>query len=168
MSQVYLLEPMSTTGQWSFIGLIAMLVGIAALVFFKRMPQPAKVASMALMVPLILAFSWVLYQINDAKLVIDEQTLTLDVPVYGFSLPLSEVDMQAISYLDWHTQPDLKPRLRTNGIGMPELQLGWFKLKNQQKAFMAMTDQSKLIMIPTSHDYPIILSLQQPGDLVGK
>lgn len=35
MSQVYLLEPMSTSGQWSFIGLIAMLVGIAAWVFLS-------------------------------------------------------------------------------------------------------------------------------------
>ncbi|GIU11564.1 MULTISPECIES: PH domain-containing protein [unclassified Shewanella] len=166
MSQVYTLSPLTTTGHWSFVALIAILIGLAVFIYFKQMPKTSKAVSIGILLPMVLAFSWMFYKVNDSKLILSSETLTLDVPFYGFSLPIADIDSAGITLLDWGKEPGLKPDIRANGIGIPGFQLGWFRLANGQKAFVASTNTDKLVLIPTLQNYPLILSLQQPEGLL--
>ncbi|WP_299802439.1 hypothetical protein [uncultured Shewanella sp.] len=168
MPQVYPLAPLTSTGHGSFVALIALLIGLAVFIYFKKMPQVSKAVSIGVLLPLVLAFSWMFYKVNDSKLIMSSDSLTLDVPFYGFSLPISEIDSAGIKRLDLKKEPDFKPDLRANGMGMPGFQLGWFRLANEQKAFVANSNAEKLVMIPTLHNYPLIVSLQEPGKLLNR
>lgn len=166
MPQVYPLAPLTSTGQGSFVALIALLIALAVFIYFKKMPQVSKAVSIGILLPLVMAFSWMFYKVNDAKLIISSDTLTLDVPFYGFSLPLIDIDSAEIKRLDLDNEPQFKPDFRTNGMGMPGFQLGWFRLANEQKAFVANTNTDKLVLIPTLQNYPLILSLEEPNTLL--
>lgn len=165
MSQVYSLAPLTSTGHWSFVALLAILIGLGVFIYCKNMPKVSKAVSIGVLLPMVLAFSWMFYKVNDSKLVISADSLTLDVPFYGFSIPLTEIDLDEITRVDWGKSPELKPNLRANGIGMPGFQLGWFRLANEQKAFVATTSTDNIVSIPTKRNYPLILSLQNPEKL---
>ncbi|GIU23314.1 PH domain-containing protein [Shewanella sp. MBTL60-007] len=166
MSQVYSLAPLTTTGHWSFVALLAILIGLAVFIYFKKMPKVSKAVSIGVLLPMVLAFSWMFYKVNDSKLIVSSDTFTLEVPFYGFSLPLSEIDRAEIKRLDLKHEPDFKPNFRANGMGMPGFQLGWFRLANEQKAFVATTDTDKMVLIPTLLGYPLIVSLDEPDELL--
>ncbi|GIU33297.1 hypothetical protein L2719_09195 [Shewanella schlegeliana] len=168
MSQVYALAPLTSTGYWSFIALFAILVGLLTFIYFSTLPNISKIISIGLLMLTLFAFSWVFYKADDSKLIIGEEMLTLDVPFYPMTLPLSEVEIKGIKRLDWQREPDLKLDFRQNGVGMAGYQLGWFRLSNKQKAFVAMSEEQNLVMIPTLRGYWIILSLQEPDKLLSR
>lgn len=168
MSQVYTLAPLTATGHWSFVALLAMLIGLGVFIYFKKMPNVSKAVSIGVLLPMVLAFSWMFYKVNDAKLIISADALTLDVPFYGFSLPIADIDSARIKRLDWEKEPDLKPDFRANGMGMPGFRLGWFRLVNEQKAFIATTSTDNIVMIPTLRGYPLIVSLDEPDKLLSR
>ena len=166
MVEEYLLAPLTSTGHWSFIVLLGILVGLGVFIYFKQMPKVSKAVAIGVLLPMVLAFSWMFYKVNDAKLIISSDTVSLDVPFYGFTIPLSEVDLAKAERIDFSQTPALKPDLRANGVGMPGFQLGWFRLANGQKAFVATTTTDNLVLLPTTRNYPLILSLQHPEKLI--
>ncbi|ABZ75008.1 conserved hypothetical protein [Shewanella halifaxensis HAW-EB4] len=168
MPQVYALAPLTSGGYWSFIALLAILVGLLTFIYFSTLPEISKIISFGLLLLTLFAFSWVFYKADDSKLIIGDDTLTLDVPFYAITLPLAEVKIKEIQRLDWQRDPDLKLESRHNGVGMAGYQLGWFKLSNKQKAFVAMSEEQNLVMIPTLRGYRIILSLQEPDRLLSR
>lgn len=167
MTQVYQLAPLTSTGHWSFIVLLAILIGLGVFIYLKNMPKVSKAVAIGVLLPMVLAFSWMFYKVNDAELIISGDTVTLDVPFYGFSLPRREVELAKVERVDWSQTPELKPDLRANGVGMPGFQLGWFRLANEQKAFVATTSTDNLVLLPTTRNYPLILSLENPEQIVG-
>lgn len=65
--------------------------------------------------------------------------------------------------LDEHTE--LKPVIRTWGIGMPGLASGWFRLRNGAKAFCVVTDRERVTVLRADDGLWILLSLADPSPL---
>ncbi|ABV89143.1 PH domain-containing protein [Shewanella pealeana] len=168
MPQVYALAPLTPASHWSFIALLAVLVGLLTFIYFSTLPQISKIVSIGLLTLMLFAFSWLFFKADDSKLIIGENKLILDVPFYAMTLPLAEVEINDIQRLDWQREPDLKLESRHNGVGMSGYQLGWFRLSNNQKAFVVMSEEENLVMIPTLRGYRIILSLQEPDKLLNQ
>ena len=168
MTQSFALTPLGSTGTLSFIALLIGLIGIGAYIYYKALPQTSKVVIAAVLMPMLIAFSWMFYKVNDAKLIVTPNLVTVDVPFYRFSLPIEEIDLAGVRQLNWSAGADteFKPDLRVNGVGMPGFQLGWFRLVGQTKAFVAVTDTDNVLVIPTTKGYPILLSLEQPDTLL--
>jgi hypothetical protein len=169
MTQSFDLAPLSSTGNWSFIALLVGFIGLGIYIYYKALPQTSKVVIAAVLLPMVGAFSWMLYSVNDAKLILTTDSVTVDVPFYGFTLPIEDVNKLEIRKLAWQQGADLslKPDLRVNGVGMPGFQLGWFRLSDQQKAFVAITETDTVVVIPTLRGYSILLSIAQPDALLG-
>ncbi|MFT5789003.1 MAG: hypothetical protein ACI8SJ_001111 [Shewanella sp.] len=170
MTQTFDLSPLGSTGNWSFVALLVGFIGLGIYIYCKALPQTSKVVIAAVLLPMIGAFSWMLYSVNDAKLIITADSVTVDVPFYGFTLPIEDIAKLEIRKLGWQHGTDLtlKPDLRVNGVGMPGFQLGWFRLADQQKAFVAITEIETVVMIPTLRGYPILLSIEQPDALLSQ
>lgn len=168
MTQIFALTPLGFTGTLSFIALLIGLIGIGIYIYYKALPQTSKVVIAAVLLPMVIAFSWMFYKVNDAKLIVTADLITIDVPFYQFSLPIEEVDLVGVRQLNWSTETDteFKPDLRVNGVGMPGFQLGWFSLGGHSKAFVAVTETDNVVLIPTVQGYPILLSLEQPEALL--
>ena len=66
---------------------------------------------------------------------------------------------EGVRIIDLNTQTEYKPRIRTNGIGLPGYEEGWFKLRNNEKALLFVTDYSRVVYIPTDKGYSLLLSV---------
>ena len=61
---------------------------------------------------------------------------------------------------------DLRPKWRTNGVGLPGYSIGWFRLRNREKALVFLTDRKHAIYIPTTEGYVVLISPQNPDAFV--
>lgn len=116
---------------------------------------------MAIVIPLLLVIIGVLFGLilglKNSKLIVTDTSLIIKSPVYGKTIPLTDIDRAGIRFMNIDNNDEYQLTMRWNGIGMPGYKSGWFKLKNGQKALVFITDTSRVLMIPT-RDYPILFS----------
>jgi hypothetical protein len=79
---------------------------------------------------------------------------------YGRLIPANH--LQRGKRVDLATTPDLTPRRRTMGTGLPGYQAGWFRLRNGGRALLYLTDRSKVVYVPTTEGYSVLLSPSEP------
>ena len=79
---------------------------------------------------------------------------------YGRLIPANH--LQRGTRVDLATTPDLTPRRRTMGTGLPGYQAGWFRLRNGGRALLYLTDRSKAVYVPTTEGYTVLLSPSEP------
>ena len=107
-------------------------------------------------------FAWMYIGCRNVSVLIEGNELTLKAPFYGRSIELTELDFAAIKIVNLKKEPDLLPRIRTNGIGLPGYSLGWFRLRNGRKALLAVSNKQEVVYLPTRAGYDLLLSLKQP------
>ncbi|MGL5665768.1 MAG: PH domain-containing protein [Shewanella sp.] len=161
VTQFFSLAPLTHTSILSFIILLLGLAGVLWMLWVKPMPKVAKSASLGILLVMIGGFSWVFYQSHNAEIALTDTELKLDIPFYKVQLARSELLVEQARIIDLKQEQDLTPSFKTNGIGMPGFQLGWFNLKGKGKAFLAVTDKSELVLVPTTRGYNLLLSVPE-------
>ncbi len=159
MEEIFLITP-SGKAPFSFrliMGFVAAaaLVGIYVSVFHAA---PLWLIAAVILVLVVVAAAFRGY----SRLEVSPGTLRLRVPFYGRTLPIHELDLSRARVVDLSVEPDLKLRIRTNGIGMPGYAVGWFRLKDKEKALAALTGRKDAVYIPTSQGYCLLLSTPEP------
>ncbi|MBW2414115.1 MAG: hypothetical protein JRG76_06345 [Deltaproteobacteria bacterium] len=94
--------------------------------------------------------------------------LRLRGAVYGRMIPATSLDAGAARLVDFRTEPGLRPRRRTNGIGLPGYLAGWVTLHNGDRALTFLTDYSRVVYIPTSEGYGVMLSVCEPDQFLSR
>ena len=112
----------------------------------------------ALLVAIALLFVWISWSSSAASVVIEEGALRVAVPIYGRSIAISQLDLQRGEVVELSSASELRPRLRTNGIGLPGYNVGWFRLKNGSKALLAVTSRQDVLHLPTREGYSLLVS----------
>ena len=115
-----------------------------------------------LMLVMAAGFAWLTTSATRPSVVVDDSTLVLKAPFYGRSIPLSELRLEGARVVNVDSNSDLRPRLRTNGLGLPGLGVGWFKLANGEKALLALSSRDRVTYIPTDQGYALLLSVERP------
>ena len=109
-----------------------------------------------------IGFAWLTVSATRPSVRVDEAQLVLKAPFYGRSIPLEAVELEQARVIALDSTTELRPRVRTNGVGLPGLGLGWFKLANGEKALAALTDRRRVLYLPTDQGYSLLLSLARP------
>ena len=68
--------------------------------------------------------------------------------------------------VDLQRSSEYVPRWRTNGTGLPGYQAGWFKLANGEKALVFVTDPRRVVRVPTTEGFTVLLSVENPEDFL--
>ena len=68
--------------------------------------------------------------------------------------------------VDFSTTPDLAPRWRTLGTGLPGYRAGWFRLRNGEKALVYLTDRNRAVYVPTTAGFSVLISPADPDGFV--
>jgi hypothetical protein len=89
---------------------------------------------------------------------VDNGVMTIKALLYGKKVPIKEIDINGVRRLNLHEDKDYHVTIRTNGIGLPGYKAGWMKLKNGRKAFVHLTDNTRVVLLPTEK-YDILLSI---------
>jgi len=104
-------------------------------------------------------FAFIGYSARNTKFEVSDQGLQIKGGIYGRFIPKEEIARENVKIINLNTDPEYKPRIRTNGVGLPGYSEGWFKLKNKEKALLFVTDRSNVVYIPTNKDYSVLLSV---------
>jgi len=111
-------------------------------------------------------FGFIAYSARNVKFEVNEQGLHIKGGIYGRFIPKDSLIKENVRILNLNIEREYRPRLRTNGIGLPGYSEGWFRLENGEKALLFVTDRSNIVYIPTKEGYSVLLSTGQPEELL--
>jgi len=105
--------------------------------------------------------AYIAYSSKNVRFEVSDEGLRISRSLYGRFIPKEEISTEDIRILNLNIDSEYKPKRRTNGAGLPGYAEGWFKLKNDEKALVFVTDRSSVVYIPTSKDYSVLLSVRE-------
>jgi hypothetical protein len=82
--------------------------------------------------------------------------------IYGRLIPRGALRIDQAKPLDIGADPGHAPAGRTNGIGLPNYQAGWFRLSNGSSALLFVTDWSRAVLVPTNERFDLVVSPSDP------
>ena len=106
-------------------------------------------------------FVWITWSASHSSISIRDRSLKIDIPVYGRTIPIANLDLAGAQVLSLDERSDVRTVMRTNGIGLPGYAAGWFKLASGRKALLGVTS-GPVLYIPTSEGYSVLLSVKHP------
>lgn len=92
--------------------------------------------------------------------------LTIRGSPYGRSIPRDELVTDRMRITDLDSDPSLSFSYRTNGVRLPGYAVGWFKLKNGDKALSFVTERRGVVYLPTRKGVVLLVSLKDPAAFV--
>ncbi len=97
-----------------------------------------------------------------ARFEVSPEGLRIRGDLYGRLIPADQLRGETAKRVDFVAAPELQPRRRTMGTGLPGYQAGWFRLRNGEKALLYLTDRSRAVYISTSAGYSVLISPKDP------
>lgn len=120
---------------------------------------------------LMLAFALfmvsVVYFSKNSSVHLADDELVIKGGLYGRTLPLSELNTEDARVVNLYRERDYKLKRRSNGIGLPGYNAGWFQLQNSQKVLAFVTDEKEVVYIPTENGYDLMFSVNEAEAFLG-
>ena len=100
--------------------------------------------------------------LRPARFEVTAEGLRIRGSVFGRLIPAAQLNTAGARIVDLNASPELRPKWRTNGIGLPGHLSGWVRLANHEKALVFLTDRNRVVYIPTKAGYSVLLSPADP------
>jgi len=170
MRTLRLQDPPSNLRFWIFVlafGLPAVITVIAfGFVFTKTPPTgPQLVAPAVALVVCGIALFWILRMLRRIAVALDRDVLVVDSGIVTRRFPLSTLRAGGFRIVSLDEHVDLKPVVRTWGIGAPGLASGWFRLRNGGKALCIVTGRQRVTVLHADDGTWVLLSLADTAPL---
>ena len=120
----------------------------------------------ALILGLLLLFGYFAYSARATQFQISSEGLAIRRTLYGRVLPWSSLDVSAARVVDLSRDREWQPTRRTNGVGLPGYQAGWFRLRERGRGLLFVTDRSSVVVVPTREGYSLLLSVGEATDFL--
>lgn len=111
----------------------------------------------------VLALVAVLLLLNFPKIEVGADGVRIRSSLFGRTIPLSQLDLEGARRVDIAASPELRPKWRTMGIGLPGYKAGWFRLQNGDKALLFVTGTEDVVYVPTKADYALMVTPADPA-----
>ena len=108
---------------------------------------------------------WIYRMTQRIGATLDANGLTVTTGVATQRFPLPALRSAGVRTVDLAEHTELRPSLRTWGIGMPGLASGWFRLKNGGKALCILTKRERVTVLRADDGTWLLLSLADPAPL---
>jgi di/tricarboxylate transporter len=119
-----------------------------------------------ILIPLILLMGFVAYSARNTRFEVNSEGLRIKGAVYGRFIPKESIIWKDSRILNLNVERELRPVVRTFGIGFPGYSEGWFKLANGEKALLFVTNRFNVVYVPTTKGYSILLSTVYPEEFL--
>lgn len=114
----------------------------------------------------IVMLAWVAWSSRNSRVEVTDESIRLVGDIWGRSIPLASLDLSAASVLLLDSSSDYRPVARTFGTGLPGYASGWLRLRNGERALAYLTSSERVVHIPTSDGYSLLLSVADPEALL--
>jgi hypothetical protein len=106
------------------------------------------------------------YGSQRARFVLSDAGLDFRGDVYGRRVPWGMLRVQDARVVDLERETALRPRSRRLGTALPGYAAGWFRLSNGERALLYVTARRRVLYLPTSLGYSLLLSPQDPDGML--
>jgi hypothetical protein len=96
---------------------------------------------------------------------VNDEGLVLHGDLYGRAIPRADLAGGDVRIVNLEREHDLQPVRRTRGTAIPGYRAGWFRLADGRKALLYVTDESRVVYVPTKAGYVVLLSATDPDGL---
>jgi len=149
---------------WGFVIFIAVVFVVT---FLNSGFEPASLA-VAVVVLLVVGgvMGFFAYQARHATFSLTGKGLKIGPGLYGRLIPWEIIDTANVRVINLDLEKEYRAKWRMNGAGLPGYSAGWFKLYNQEKALLFVTDSKNVVYIPTRDNYSVLLSVREADGMV--
>ena len=106
-------------------------------------------------------------QSRNATFTITDTGLNIGPGIYGRFIPRDEIEASGVKVVNLNIDTDYALKRKTSGSNLPGYDAGWFKLANGEKALVFVTDKSRVVYIPTTDNYSVLLSTLNAEAMAG-
>ena len=145
------------------IGLPIVLIG--ASIAMQRQPGASPVLVWAA-VAVVFVFLVIDRAMRRHRIAIDNGVLDVATTFYRRKLTVTELRLDEARVVDLAERTEFKPMLKTNGTSLPGFHSGWFRLRNRSRAFVAIAAGPRVLWLPTTRGYDLLLQPRQPQALL--
>ena len=146
MGQIFHIAPASVRPLWFILPLVLLaIVGGTAGILMGASMRGARSTT---------------FELSDAG-------LRLHGDVYGRLVPSSAIRGAEAARVDISHGP-FRLAARTIGTAMPGYRAGWFRLANGEKALVYVTDPNRVVHVPTTEGYSLLLSVAEVDQFVDR
>ena len=139
------------------------LVGAVHVLRDPRAPLAARVTIVATSLVAVALVAATAYGARRARVEVGATGLRLRGDLYGRTIPLAALRPDAGRLVDLDAEPALRPTMRTLGTALPGYQSGWFRLAGGTRALLYITDRRRVVHLPTTAGYDLLLSVADPA-----
>ena len=86
---------------------------------------------------------------------------------YGKKIPIENILIDEIKAVNLNETQEYAVAHRINGMYLPNVLLGWMRLKSGQKALTYITDKNSVVVVPTK-EYVILFSMNNTEEFIEK
>lgn len=126
---------------------------------------PLWAAPIVALVACAIATSWILRMYRRIGVSLDRDALVVDTGIAKRRFPLQALRAGGLRVVDLQQHKDLRPVVRTWGIGVPGLASGWFRLRNGAKALCIVTGRERVTVLRGDDGTWLLLSLADASAL---
>jgi len=115
---------------------------------------------LVLLVPaaLLIALSFALWP-RPLRVELTADALQIRGSLYGRRIARQDLELPEARALSLSADRDFQPVVRTNGVGLPNYRVGWFRLRNRERALCFLTNQEQVVYVPTRLKFVLLISV---------
>jgi hypothetical protein len=130
---------------------------------------PAHVHVYLILVPILLIVliggtvaSWAAWASRNTTFEVARTGITIRGDMYGRFVPKDKMVLKSARAVDLSREVNLAPKWKTNGAGFPGYKSGWYRLKDDSKALVFITDPKSVVYVPTVDGSCLMISVANP------
>lgn len=141
---------------------ISLLVAAIGIGFAAREEPRAWFA----MIAIALAVAVLTWSVRRRRVALDDGHLSIAAGINNARIAVADLDLAAARSVNLMDVSTLRPMLKTFGTSMPGYRAGHFRLRDRSRAFVLLTDNSKVLALPERSGRMLLLSLERPQALL--
>lgn len=145
------------------IGLPLALVGGSLLL---QQPQESATVLAYAVTVVVLVFLIFDRAMHRHRIALDGEVLEVVTTFYRRRLAVADLRLDQARVIDLAERTEFKPLLKTNGISLPGFDSGTFRLRNRSRAFVAIAGGPRVLWLPATCGYDLLLQPRQPQALL--
>jgi hypothetical protein len=103
---------------------------------------------------------------RNARFEVSDQGLRLRGDMYGRLIPPRDLRAAEARIVDLQRERDLRPRLRIFGTSVGSYRAGMFRLASGERSLLYVTDDRRVVYVPTRRDHSVMLSVDRPDQFI--
>jgi acetyl-CoA carboxylase carboxyltransferase component len=134
---------------------------------------PASASVYLILIPILLIVliggtvaTYAAYSSRHVKFVVSSDGITIRGDMFGRFVPKDKMVLKSARAVDLAQDETLKPKWRMGGTGYPGYKSGWYRLADQSKALVFITDPHHVVYVPTVDGSGLMISVANPEEFL--